>query len=168
MRNKRWLAALAAGAWAGLGLLPGAAQSAAEAGAGTNSTVITSKRLDFDYPKRVAVFEGDVVVVDAQVRIEADTITAVFDAANAPETITATGNVRIIQTDRVAVCARAVYSMKSGLLVLTGKPRISRGNDLLEGSRIVFKRDEDKVTCDDAVLRILPGQGMGFGELMRK
>jgi lipopolysaccharide export system protein LptA len=134
----------------------------------TNSTVITSKHLDFDYPKHTAVFKGDVVVVDPRVRIEADTITTVFSTNNQPETITAEGNVRIVQTDRVATSARAVYSVNSGLMVMTGKPRITRGGDVLEGTRIVFNRDEDNVKCDDAVLKIAPGADAGLGDLIKK
>jgi lipopolysaccharide export system protein LptA len=142
--------------------------AAAEDEAGTNSTVITSRQLDFDYPKRTAVFKGEVVVVDPRVRIEADTITAVFSTNNQPETITAEGNVRIEQTGRVATSARAVYSVNSGLLVMTGKPRVTRGADLLEGSRIVFNRDDDKVQCDDAKLTILPGTSTGLSDMIKK
>jgi lipopolysaccharide transport protein LptA len=124
---------------------------------GTNATVITARRLEFDYPKRVAVFERDVVVTDPAVRITADSLTVAFATNNQPETLTAAGNVRIEQMDRTGVCARAVYSVSSGLLVLTGKPRFVRGSDVLKGSRIIFRRDEERVTCEDADLTIVPG-----------
>lgn len=130
-------------------------------------TVITSRRLDFDYPKRTAVFEGDVVVSDARVTIKADQMTALFSEGNQPEMITAVGNVRIEQEDRVATCERATYSVKSGLLVLTGHPVVRRGAEVMSGSRIIFSRDDDKVKCEDAVLRIAPGQG-GFDGLLKR
>ncbi len=130
-------------------------------------TVITSRRLDFDYPKRTAVFEGDVVVSDARVTIKADQMTALFSEGNQPEMITAVGNVRIEQEDRVATCERATYSVKSGLLVLTGRPMVRRGAEVMSGSRIIFSRDDDKVKCEDAVLRIAPGQG-GFDGLLKR
>lgn len=135
-----------------------AADAAAEA-VETNMTVITSRHLDFDYPKRVAVFDGDVVVTDPRVTIKSDSMTSVFTTNNQPETITAVGNVRIEQENRLALCNRATYSVKSGLLVLTGKPRVTRGTDVLSGSRIIFSRDDDKVTCEDAKLTVLPGKG---------
>ena len=164
MDAKRTVRVLAACA-----LISAAGRCAAAADeAGTDSTVITSRRLDFDYPKHTAVFKGDVVVVDSRVRIEADTITAVFSTNNQPETITAEGNVRIEQTGRLATSARAVYSVNSGLLVMTGKPRVTRGADVLEGSRIVFNRDDDKVQCDDAKLTILPGTNTGLSDLIKK
>jgi lipopolysaccharide transport protein LptA len=143
------------------------AQEAGESGDGTNSTVIVSKRLDFDYSKHTAVFDGDVVVTDPRVRILADQITALFNTNNQPDMITAVGNVRIEQENRKAVCDRAVYSLRSGLLVLTGKPKVVQEGNVLSGSRIIFSRDDDKVKCEDSTLRIVPGQGGGIDDLMK-
>ena len=131
-----------------------AADAAASEAVETNMTVITARHLDFDYPKRTAVFDGDVVVTDPRVTIKADSMTSLFTTNNQPETITAVGNVRIEQQDN-----RASYSVKSGLLVLTGKPRVVRGTDVLSGSRIIFSRDDDKITCEDGKLTVLPGKG---------
>jgi lipopolysaccharide transport protein LptA len=139
--------------------------------ASTNETVITSRRLDFDYPKKTAIFDGDVVVTDVRVTIKADQMTALFSTNNQPEMIMAVGNVVIDQEDRMATCERATYSVKSGLLVLTGKPVVKRGAEVMSGSRIIFSRDDDKVKCEDAVLRISPGQsGLkgGFDDVMKK
>jgi lipopolysaccharide transport protein LptA len=154
---------LALNAWAGL------AADATENAGDTNTTVITSRHLDFDYPKRTAVFDGDVVVTDPRVTIKADSITALFSTNNQPETITAVGNVRIEQEGRLALSTRATYSVKSGLLVLTGRPRVMRGTDVLTGSRIIFSRDDDKVTCEDATLRLMPEQGgAGLDSMLKR
>jgi lipopolysaccharide transport protein LptA len=145
--------------------------AAEKAGAVTSETTITSRRLDFDYSKRTAVFEGNVVVTDVRVTIKADQMTALFSTNNQPEMITAVGNVVIEQEDRQATCERATYSVRSGLLVLTGKPVVRRGEELMSGSRIIFSRDDDKVKCEDAVLRIAPGQSgfqAGFDDLIKK
>lgn len=145
-----------------------AAQEVAGAsGEGTNSTEIVSRRLDFDYSKHTAVFDGDVVVTDPRVRIMADQITALFNTNNQPDMITAVGNVRIDQENRKAVCERATYSLRSGLLVLTGKPKVIQEGNILSGSRIIFSRDDDKVKCEDSRLTIVPGQGGGFDDLMK-
>lgn len=160
--NGRWMAVGMA-----VALAAGWVRAQAPAAAGGPETVITSRRLDFDYPRKTAVFEGDVVVTDERVVIKADQMTAVFSAGNQPEMITAVGNVRIEQEDRVATCDRATYSVKSGLLVLTGRPVVKRGAEIMSGSRIIFSRDDDKVKCEDAVLRIAPGQG-GFDGLLKR
>ena len=163
--NRRRAVALLAGAGMA-GWVSVAAAGTGGAVAETNSTVITSQHLDYDYPKRIAVFSGEVVVEDPKVKIMADSITATFATNNQPESITATGNVRIEQTNRVAVCSQACYSVRSGLLVLTGKPVVSRGNDVLTGSRITFNRDTDKMECIDAKMIVTPGAG-GLDGLMR-
>jgi len=163
--DRRWVlmaaavVMMAAAGWAGD--KSGAADS-------TNETVITSRQLDFDYPKRTAVFEGDVVVTDVRVVIKSDQMTALFSTNNQPEMITAVGNVTIDQEDRKATCERATYSVKSGLLVLTGNPVVRRGQEVMSGSRIIFSRDDDKVKCENAVLRITPKQGGGFDEFMKR
>jgi lipopolysaccharide export system protein LptA len=145
-----------------------AAQEAAPAaGEEANSTEISSKRLDFDYSKHTAVFDGDVVVTDPRVRIMADQITALFNTNNQPDMITAVGNVRIDQENRRAVCDRATYSLRTGLLVLTGKPKVIQEGNILSGSRIIFSRDDDKVKCEDSKLTIVPGPGGGFDDLMK-
>lgn len=148
---------------AGLLLAVGRGAAAQEAsvalGDGTNATVITSRRLDFDYARHTAVFDGDVVVTDPRVKIVADQITALFSTNNQPEMITAVGSVHIEQENRQAQCERAVYSLRSGLLVLTGKPKVVQEGSILSGSRIIFSRDDDKVKCEDPILTISPGRG---------
>ena len=163
LRRIAWLLAVLGGA----GGLRAQAADAVDAPPGTNSTTITSRHLDFDYPKRTAVFEGDVVVTDPRVTITSDSMTAVFATNNQPETITAVGNVRIEQEGRTALSSRATYSVKSGLLVLTGKPKVIRGTSVMMGSRIIFSRDDDKVTCEDATVTIGPTPG-GLNTLMKK
>jgi lipopolysaccharide transport protein LptA len=166
MFRYRWTALVAAlvapAAGAGTGQ-----DSAMEFGGGTNTTVITSKHLDFDYSRHTAVFDGNVVVADPRVKIMADQITAVFSTNNQPEIITAAGNVRIEQEARQALCERAVYSLRSGLLVLTGKPKVVQPGGVMSGSRIIFSRDDDRVKCEDSSLTIVPGQGSGFDDFIK-
>jgi lipopolysaccharide transport protein LptA len=115
----------------------------------TNSTLISSKTMNFDSQRRRAVFHGDVVVKDPGLTILADSMTVMFDATNTPEMVTANGRVRILQPDRVAVCTQAVYAVKSGLLVLTGNPVLIRPGSRMTAKRMVFNRDEEKVSGDE-------------------
>lgn len=165
-RKRRMVAASLLGGIAAATWCCGGGATTADGDSATNSTVITARHLDYDYPKRTAVFEGDVVVVDPRVKIIGDTITAVFMTNNQPESVTAVGNVRIEQTNRVAVCNHAFYSVKSGLLVLPGKPIVSRGTDVLSGTRITFNRDTDKMECTDAKLIVAPGAA-GLNDFMK-
>ncbi len=115
---------------------------------GGDVTVITSDRLTFDYENQFALFEGNVVVTDPEMKLTADRMNVTFDKKSEVESIDATGDVRIQQDDKVANAGEAVYNVKTGQIVLKGNPRVRRGNDLLQGDVITFWRDENKMICE--------------------
>lgn len=126
------------------------AQQTTEAG----QTTITSKRLTFDYKRSIAIFEEDVVVVDPQLRIEADNLTVLFAGESEIKAITASGNVRIRETDRTATCEKAIYIAKRGELLLTGNAKVMRGRDSVSGRKITFWLNEDRMECEPGRLII--------------
>lgn len=129
--------------------------------AGTNETVITSSRLVYDYGRGVAVFEKDVVAVDPEVKIETDKLTVIAEGTNAVKSVTAEGNVRITTVDKKATCDRATYVAANGELVLTGNAKVSRGADVMEGDKITFWTNEDRVICEPGHMRMRLGGDMG-------
>jgi len=131
---------------------------------GTN-TVITANKLAFDYKKRVATFEGDVSVVDPEVRMSSDTMTVTFNASNDVDLVRASGDVRIWQGVRVAKCDRAVYDAGEGKVVLMGNAELNRGKDLIRGKIITFWVNEERMECEPAMMTIHPGDG-GRREVM--
>ncbi len=122
----------------------------------TGTTVITSQRLDFDNRKRLAVFEGDVVVRDDTLQIQSDLLTVVFDEDEQPVRLEADGNVKIMQENRMTRSDSAVYDITAGTMVLTGSAEVQRGNDLLKGDTITFWRDEDRIEVRPGTLIISP------------
>jgi lipopolysaccharide export system protein LptA len=145
----------------------GAAEPKAPAPAGESLTVITSDRLTFDYRNRFALFEQNVVVVDAELRITADKMTVNFDEKNDVQLIQAEGRVVIVQEDKQARSAKAVYEVAQGTIVLTGSPEVTRGRDVLTGDTITFWRDENRMKVEPrARLVIHPGSGGARGTLM--
>ncbi|MFC1461067.1 lipopolysaccharide transport periplasmic protein LptA [Verrucomicrobiota bacterium] len=121
----------------------------------TNCTVITSRRLSYDSQGRIAVFEGDVVVIDPEMNIEADRLTVVFAEDNKVSTIEAVGNVVIKQEDKTGFGKKAFYYVKEGKIVLTGNPRVQRKSDELKGTTITFFRDSGRMVCEpNAVLKL--------------
>ncbi len=153
-------------------------------GSGANETHVTAKRADYDISRNVLVLDGNVVVSDPRVTIKADQITMLMSTNREPEMVTAVGSVDIeqdlspaaaldkkptpIKGFRRATCGRAVYSVKSGITVLTDKPVITQEGMTLRGSRIIYSRDEDKVHIDNSSGSFLPGEGKGdLGDLMK-
>lgn len=158
-------------------------------GSGTNETHVTAHRADYEISKNILVLDGDVVVRDPRVTIKADQITMVMNTNREPEMVTAVGNV-VIEQDlnpvqatgagnapkavavkgfRRATCGRAVYGIRSGVTVLTDKPVITQEGMTLNGSRIIYSRDQDKVHIDNSSGVFVPGEGQasGMGDLMK-
>jgi lipopolysaccharide export system protein LptA len=147
-------------AWVALVLFAGVAVVCGQEQAADDVTVITSDRLTFDYSKQYALFDGNVIVTDPEMKLTSDKLTVRFSEENDVETIIAEGNVRIWQADKVATGGHAKYEVASGRIQLTRDPKVRRGKDLLEGTTITFWRDENKMVCEpQARLVIFPEKG---------
>ncbi|MBI3986329.1 MAG: hypothetical protein HY343_05390 [Lentisphaerae bacterium] len=114
----------------------------------TNNTVITSKRLNFESATRMAVFEENVVVTDPEMKMTADLLTVYFDEQNKVKGLEAEGRVVLIQKDGEAHCDKASYDVKGGKVVMTGNPRVKKGADTLEGGRITWWRDTNRLQVE--------------------
>jgi lipopolysaccharide export system protein LptA len=141
-----------------LGGVGGLAQSPA-AEETTNRTEITANKLVFDYAKRTAVFDGDVVAKDATMRIESDRLIIQLDPQTQQlQAARAIGRVRITEQDRIATADEAEYTVADGRLVLTGQAMVMRGNERLSGAKITFWRTTNRVECERPVMILLPGK----------
>jgi lipopolysaccharide transport protein LptA len=136
--------------------VPGAEENA---DSGTNETVITSQLLSFDYSRYMAAFEGDVVVVDPRVRMQSDKLTVYFDKESGGiKVATALGNVRVWYSNKMATGNRAVYHAVNGEVRLVGNAVLRRERDSIAGEKITVWLNEDKMTCEQGRLVILPGE----------
>ncbi len=123
-------------------------------------TVITSDRLTFDYKKKFAQFEQNVVVTDPEMQLAADRLLVFFNDKGKATSLKAEGRVTITQADKTAQAGLATYDIETGKFVLAQKPRVTRGRDILEGDVITFWRDEDRMVCQpQARLVIYPQEG---------
>lgn len=118
------------------------------AASGSELTVITSDKLTFDYPNHFALFDGNVVVVDPQMTLYADKMTVLFSLSNRVSEIKAEGKVYIVQQDKQARADVAQYNVDQGIIVMTGKPQVNRGQDILTGDKITFWRDQNKMLVE--------------------
>jgi lipopolysaccharide export system protein LptA len=132
-----------------------------------NATVITSDRLTYDAPKQYALFEKNVVVTDPQLQLLSDKLTLYFDKDGAAKTILAEGHVRITQGDKKSNSEKATYDVASGEIVLEGQPRVTRGQDVLEGETITFWRNQNRMVCyPRARLVIFPSEDGSHSKLI--
>ena len=159
----RWSVVLGVMCLAGMAMGQGAAKPADKAGAVTvgSNTVITAKTLPFDYKKMEALFEGDVEVVDPDVRMLSDKLTVLFDKDNNVKVVTASGHVKIWQGERVATCSYAVYDAQKGEVVLSGKAVLKRDKDTVSGNRVTFWVNEERMKVEPGTLIWYPKKGSG-------
>ena len=122
------------------------------------NTRVTSKRLDFDYKRMVAVFSGDVVVTDPEVKINTDKLTMAFDETREIKLVTCNGNVKMWYQDKAASAKQAVYQASKGEVELLGDATLTRGGDTVKGDRIVFNLHNETMTCEPGFLVITPGE----------
>jgi len=121
-------------------------------------TVITSGTLTFDYQRSIAVFEDDVVVVDPQIRMESDKLAVAFDQTNEVKSVTATGAVQLWHQDKQASCDRAIYTARTGEVILQGNARVRRAGDVVAGNEIIFWLNEDRMICKPGQVIFYPGK----------
>jgi len=139
----------AAGAWPGAGG-PGGARAeerpATRAGDFGKSPIdITADRLSADSAKESVTFEGNVVVKQDDVTLQADRVFAEYSReARSVEKITAEGNVRVIQGKREARAARAVFYNLEQRIVLTGGADLAYGENTLKGETMTIYLRENR------------------------
>jgi lipopolysaccharide transport protein LptA len=137
---------------------------------GTN-TVITARQLTFDYGRMIAVLDGDVMVVDPEIRMRSDKMTVMFEGSNEVKSVTAVGNVRLQQAEKRGQADMAVYVAKLGEIVLTGNAMLAREQDTVMGDTITFWLNEQRMICKPGRLVLhpreggTPGPGAAFGVL---
>lgn len=149
-------------AWIGLAGL----DAYAEGESAADLTVITSDRLTFDYAQRYSLFEGNVVVVDPQMKLYADKMTVLFSEGNRISEIKAEGKVYIVQDDKRARADVAQYNVEQGIIVLTGKPQVTRGDDILTGDKITFWRNQNKMLVEPRARLVINPQDGQAKQLM--
>ena len=116
--------------------------------AAADATVVTADKLTFDYIKKFALFENNVVVNDPRLQLSANRLTIIFTEDGGAQTIKAEGKVLLTQGDKKARSDVATYDVKSGRIVLAGgPPQVMQGRNILEGEVITFWRDEQRLEC---------------------
>lgn len=130
-------------------------------------TVVTSKKMNFDYKGYVAQFSGNVVVIDPQMRMESDEMTVEFNGTNEVKSVTAIGNVHIKLPDKTATSGKAVYIEKESKIILTGNAKVTVQNgDSVNGDKITIWFKEDRMTSEPARLVITPDEKGGGAGLL--
>ncbi len=131
---------------------------------------ITSKRMTLKNKENIILFEGDVVVESDMMILKAAKVEVMFvpsseseqglmetiDAKKKLSTITATGDVELLQGERKIFARKVVYYKEDEKMILTGSPNIREGKDEIRGDTITVYIAEDRVVVEGGEAVIHP------------
>jgi len=122
-----------------------AASAAWGADLGREPLKIKSDLLKADNDKKTAVFEGRVVARQGDLTLYADRVVVSYTADGKDlSRVDGSGNVRILQGNRQATAAHAVYDPAAAKIVLDGSPRVLQGDDVITGKIITYFVNEQR------------------------
>ena len=99
---------------------------------------VASDNLTVNQTDGSALFEGNVVIGQGDMRLSADQVTVQYaeGGQNRIPSLTATGNVTLVSGEDAAEAQKAVYDVEGGNVVLTGDVLLSQGQNVLSGDTV--------------------------------
>lgn len=128
---------------------------------------VTSDSLRVEQGGGTAVFTGNVVVIQGDMRLSAAEVSVLYtpQVEGQPrriDRITATGGVIFVTPQEVAESARAVYTLDDARLVMEGSVLLTQGPNTLASERMVVNLRDGTGTLDGRVRTVIDtGQGSG-------
>lgn len=111
----------------------------------TQPITIKSNELSTDSKGRTATFTGKVTARQGDLTIYSDRLVVHYrEGGGEVDKVEAFGSVRIVQQDRLATAREGVYFNLEQKIVLTGEPKVFRGDDVVSGKVITYYVDEEK------------------------
>lgn len=101
---------------------------------------VTADELSVDQATGKAVFDGNVLVVQGEVRMSAGQVTIEYaeeGSTNAISRLLASGGVTFVTSSDAAEARDAVYSVANGTVTLTGDVLLTQGQNAIAGDTLV-------------------------------
>ena len=125
----------------------------------SQKTDITSNRMEYDYAESTIVFEENVKVVDEEYTLTSDRLIVFLEGTNEVRQIRAIGHVTIENGDRTGKCPEAVYTRKTGEIVMSGpndtSVQLTNKDDKIWGRKITIWLDDQRMVCVPARLTLV-------------
>jgi len=121
---------------------------------------VTADSLTVDQTNGNAVFEGNVVVVQGDLRMAAARIEVVYAAAGGSgdvQEVVASGGVMVTRGEDAAEGAEARYAVETALLTMSGDVLVTQGQTAIAGDRMVVDMETGTGTVDGRVRTVLGG-----------
>ena len=119
---------------------------------------INADTLEYDNKNNSAIFRGSVVARQADIVIFADLMEVSYGdkggekaAKGGLKQLTATGNVKAIQGERIATGQKIVFYNDEQKIVATGNPRVWQGDNVIVGNKIIVYLKEDRSVVEGSM-----------------
>ncbi len=117
---------------------------------------VTADSLTIDQDTGRAIFDGNVIVAQGDMRVSAGKVEVVYgtDTSEIAQLI-ASGGVTFVTATEAAEAAQATYDIESGLLTLEGDVLLTQGASAISAGRMVINVTNGAATMDGRVRTVL-------------
>lgn len=141
---------------------PVAAQTGVALGALTvdpkDQVEVTADQLSFDQDSGRAVFQGNVLAVQGDLRLSAGRVEVAYDAESGDVTrLTASGQVTFVTPAEAAEAARAVYDLRANTLTMEGDVLLTQGPNAIASERMVVDLSTGRAQLEGRVRTVIGG-----------
>lgn len=147
-------------------LLPGPATAQTNLSLGditTNADTpveVTADSLEVDQDTGRAVFSGNVLVVQGDIRIGAGKVEVFYDAEGGAITrLVASDGITFVTATEAVEASDADYDLGTGLIVLTGKVLLTQGKNALSAERMTVNLRDGSAQLDGRVRTVFVPEG---------
>lgn len=118
---------------------------------------VTADRLEVNQKDGSAVFSGNVVVGQGEMRLSAAEVRVEYatDGPSRIERLHATGGVTLVSGADAAEAAEALYTIETGEVVLTGSVLLTQGGNALSGEKLTVNLKTGSGVIEGRVRTIL-------------
>jgi len=130
----------------------------------TQQVEVTADELSVDQSSGEAVFDGNVLVVQGEVRMSAGKVTVEYaQSEGAPsgiERLLASGGVTFVTSSDAVEAREATYSVADGTVTLSGDVLLMQGTNAIAGDRLVINLNSGSGRMEGRVRTVFsPGEG---------
>lgn len=120
---------------------------------------VTAESLAVDQSDGTAIFSGNVVIGQGEMRISAGRVLITYaeggDATGQVERLEASGGVTLVSGAEAAEAREAVYSIETGVIVMTGDVVLTQGRNALSSQRLTVNLQSGTGVLEGGVRTIL-------------
>lgn len=125
---------------------------------------VTADQFSIDQSSGKAVFDGNVLIAQGEMRLSAGTVTIEYaeeGATNAISRLLASGGVTFVTSNDAAEAADAVYSVAQGTVTLSGDVLLTQGRNAISGDRLVVNLSSGNGRMEGRVRTVFTPAGGG-------